>query len=415
MTDSAWAPRSVHTKNEQSPFAVLKYDDSHYAFTKYLDLVDILSASEASYHINKYASEFIFPHINTLDFTSPQNNRICSLPPPQQNRIIHMFGPQITTVELDTNSSHSRVNSLIFSKCRNIQELVLHDFGSNEEASLSAIPNINRLRFMNCDYMDLPEIFKRVSIEELEINGRWFYFPDTNLFYNQLRLLSISRSTLLVSDLLAVLQRNAATLRSLKLSHNYRLEEYDTAGFWHNLPSLVPNVTDLSVCGREIGYLTHGNFERLEVDQPLDLWMLDLLPRFLRLRSFLANYTSNFDSPLSLSNIERDESLLRRSVDRLLQMETLDELHLIVDNPELLRRIRAAVATLTMPDNYHLHVFVYSRSKARLSRGETTCRMRLVNGNGGHTKCKRTHLVDHVSNNRCEMQQDLSNILYDDD
>lgn len=400
-----------------SPFAALKCDDSHYAFVKHLNFPDILSAAEASVDFNEYATKHIFPNYTTLDLNDPQNFPVSggSLSQDQLNSIIRRIGPHVRRVELNANFSHARVNWTllidILSKCSQLEELILHEFESNEETPpAEPLPPIRRLRFLNCGYLDLPENFNRLPLEELELAGRWFYWPDTNGFYNKLQTLSISQSTVRIPDLLDVLQRNAGTLRCLKLTHIYRLEEYDTAGFWMNLPSLVPNVTDLSVCGREINHLTHGTFERLEVDQPLDEWLVDLLPRFSKLRCLALNYTSNYGSPLELNAIERNESLLRRCVDQLMRMGTLDELHLIVDDPELLCCIRSWVAGQGMGG--HLHVFVYGRSKARQSRGETICQMRI---SGGVAECNRKHLVDNVSNNRCEMQQDLSNILYDDD
>lgn len=357
---------------------------------------------------------------DTLDLNDPQNFPVCddgsgsSFSLDQLDRIVNRIAPQIRTLVFNINFEHAKIDcdiiSRILSKCQQLEELVLHEFGSNEEHVLNSLLPIKRLRLLDCDYMDLPENVNRLPLEELEITGRWFYWPDTNVFYNKLHTLSISRSTMHVPDLITVLQRNADTLRCLKLTHNYRLEEYDTADFWHRLPSLVPYVTDLSVCGREISHLTHGDFNRLEVDQPLEEWLVDLLPRFPKLRCFAANYTSDYDSPLSLHDIERDDALLRRCVERLIQMGTLDELHLIVDNQELLQSIRTLLSEPFRCES-HLHIFVYARSKGCQSRGQSQCHMKSIRA----TECNRKHLVDRVSNNRCERQQDLSNILYDDD
>lgn len=410
---------ALYSSSEQSPFAIL-CDELYYALTKYLSFEDILSVAEASFHFNQYATKYVLPQYTTLDFHNPQNFPVSgsSFSVDQLNRILSKIAPHVRRVELNTNFSQVDVSSsflsTISSKCTNLEEIVLHDFGSDGEFLIESLPSVKHLRFLNCDYMDLPENCNRLPLEELEISGRWFYWPDTNVFFDKLHTLSINRSTIKVHDLQTVLQRNAKTLRCLKLTHIYRLEEYDTASFWHELPGLVPNVTDISVCGREIRHLTHGNFERLEVDQPLEGWLIDLLPRFPRLRCFAANYTSNFESPVFFNAIEQDKQMLRDCVNRLVQLGTLSELHLIVDNPELLYSIQKTINEVVVPNNgSHLHVFVYGRSKPRNCRGEVKCQFPL---SGTYVrKCNQTNLVDQVSNNRCEMQQDLSNILYEDD
>lgn len=418
------------TENESSPFAILKCDELHYGFVKFLSLSDIVSVAEASFHFNKFAEEFVFPRCTSLDLHDlPQKITLNQL-----NRIVHRVGRHLRTIVLNAErfSIETPVGwpllKGVLSQCGNqLQDLTLLNFAANQRrggripVDGDLLPPIKRLRLLNCDSDwtdEQPPFYDRLALDELELAGHWFFWPDANQCYQMLHTLSINRSTVRRPDLLTVLQRNAQTLRRLRLSHIYRLEEDDDqAGFWQALPSVVPHVTDLSVCARDIGFLTHGNFERLEIDQPLDTWWLDLLPRFPKLKRIAANYTANFTSPIQLNAIERDEQLLRRCVERLQRMASLQELHLTVDSEELRNAFKSIVGSLAPVDG-HLHVFVYGRPEVlrRQSSGVDNqyvakCQLRVA----GEAVCQRSVLVERLSECRCEMVQDLSNILYDDD
>lgn len=338
------------TEHERSPFALLKCDDLHYAFAQHLTLIEIVSAAMASYHFNQYAEAYVFPRWTVLDLSDPRDFRFAgkrannSLYLCELRRMLNRVGPYVETVVLNGQWMRSYphwmfLHSVLLAGTR-MRRLHLEDFELSADRALPATLNERDW----CGQLEHLELKRSKNIEQILAAC------------NKLQTMDIKFCQITGEQLMAAVRRNAATLRRLSMVH-IQLGfggERGFTDFLQDFPNIVPLVSDVSLCLNHLQFLNAaGQYDHLEVDRPVCDMLVEEIMRFPRLRRLSANYKTNLR--------QADLKELRLGVIELAKMGTLKELHLIVDDVDLVGKIAKCLAELvpTVAGQYHMHVFVY--------------------------------------------------------
>lgn len=395
------------SEDEQSPFACLEVD--HLLFVQYLSLLDIVSTAQASYHFNLFAESFIFPSCKTLDLSDPLD--FPSLPGGpiflcEFRLLLNTLGPYVETLVLTTNRSGDpaadNVQLLMSSlmACNKLSELHVANI------DYTALPlrdfdwsKIKTLHLLGCIAKSICHLPHLPHLEELALLGGCL--EDGLGSSCKLHTLILDRTIVIEKILTNTLASNQSTLRSVTLAHLKPLNgsqypshpkpsnpiQYPSHALYGKCFSFVTNVTSLTVCHRMLKYVKPGNYKQLEIDAPLNDEFFEFLPNFPMLER------------LTVNDIQLVDDALPNYLQRLLRIETMGELHIVVDKFKVRQEMKAYVSQLTPADvnGRHLHVYVYSRREIRsrrwMSRGyHARCLLRTTK-----TKlCNERHLVDRL-------------------
>lgn len=399
--------------HEQSPFATLKNDDLHYTFAEYLTLLDIVSTAEASFHFNRFAESFIFPRFTTLDLSNvhdfPPTKPVEDLQIADFRRILNHIGKYVRTAILGQHLPKAPWLRNVFLDslrlaCPQLTELRLEEFnvrGSNFrqilcEFDLSSLTNV---QFFNCrgNAITIDNFSKFLNIRHIELTGIRMQCDQMLLLFNNLNSLIISNTFVSKSWLSDALQRNAVTLHRLSLSRLLGFHWKSEVDMWRNLTKLIPNVTDLSLCQSKLLFIESGNFESLEIDQPLCEELINALPRFPQLRKLTANYNST-----EWLNQPAEVEIFQKCIINLLNFDKIKELHIVMDN-SMVEQGNDIILKLppTKEGKHHVHVFLYNQlasiSRRWLSsKMKSFCQWMQQGSNGSLYICGICHRVDRM-------------------